>query len=257
MVPFRRSASRSDAALQQLADEDLAWEVAGRSATGSTVDLERLGAGTYVVTLTATDPLTGLSEQTSRTIHVLADGDRDGLSDVVENDTPCFADDAASDGTSIDADSDGDGIPDGQDPAPCEAAAALTPTAIFDPETLYVPSKGASVTMYVKQDQGVPDLAGVVAGSVRLTSITGVLKSGATSTVSVVDKPFGQNKAWSVSGVVDHDQLGTAKFDRQGLNAFIADTFRLNQQLTLTLAGYSSLPSFTFTGSGTTLAKKG
>jgi hypothetical protein len=254
----------SDSSLKQLADSNLTWTVNGpnlaqpRTATGSTVDLGALPAGDYTVTLRATDPSTGSIDETTRNIHVIADSDRDGLSNAFESSQGCFAAGAAMDGNSINLDSDGDGIPDGQDPSPCAFTQPYSPTVNFDPATLYVPSNGNYVTMYVAQDRGTPNLSSVTAGSVRMTSIRGIPVGGSTAvTVQVSDQPFSINRSWTVSGTPGKDQKGTAKFDRQQLNSFISRTFKLNQKLTFTIAGYSAVPAWTFSGSGTTNAKKG
>jgi WD40-like Beta Propeller Repeat len=254
----------SDASLRQLPDANLTWTVSGpnlpqsRTATGSTVDLGALPAGDYTVTLVATDPATGASDQTTRRIHVIADTDRDGLSNAFESSQLCFPAGSATDGNSINLDSDNDGIPDGQDPNPCDPAASYSPSVTFDPSTLYVPSNGNFVTMYVAQNHGTPNLASVTAGSVRITSISGVPIGGSTPvTFQVSDQPFSINKSWTISGTVGKDQKGTAKFDRQALNSYISRTFKLNQKLTVSIGGYSAVPSWTFAGSATPTVKKG
>jgi hypothetical protein len=254
----------TDSSLKQLGDANLSWKVDGanlaqpRTATGSTVDLGSLPAGNYTVTLRATDPATGSFDETTRQIEVTADSDRDGLSDAFESSQMCFAPGAATDGNSINLDSDGDGIPDGQDSAPCSPAQPYHPTAVFNPTTLFVPSSGTYVTMYVSQNQGTPNLMSVVSGSVRIKSITGIPLGGSTPvTIDVSDQPFSINRGWSVNGTQGKDQKGTAKFDRQQLNSFIGKTFKLNQKLTVTITGYSDVPAWTFSGSGTTTAKKG
>jgi hypothetical protein len=255
----------SDRSLKQLGDANLQWTVDGptlsqpRTATGSTVDLGALPVGDYTVVLRATDPTTGLTNETTRTIHVIGDSDRDGLSNDFENSQNCFEQPtAATDGNSINLDSDGDGIPDGQDAAPCAAAQPYSPTVSFNPTTLYVPSSGTYVTMYVTQNHGTPNLMSVVAGSVRIKSITGIPIGGSTPvTFQVSDEPFSINKAWTISGTAGRDQNGTAKFDRQQLNSYIAKTFKVGQKLGLNLTAYSSVPAWTLSGSGTTTIKKG
>jgi hypothetical protein len=254
----------TDSALKQLGDPNLTWKVDGanltqaRTATGSTVDLGSLPAGDYTVTLRATDPVTGSFDETTREIQVIGDSDRDGLSDNFEDSQGCFPTGAVTDGNSINLDSDGDGIPDGQDSGPCDFTQPYHPTAVFNPTTLYVPSSGTYVTMYVTQNNGTPNLASVTAGSVRIAGITGIPLGGSTPvTVQVADQPFSINKGWTVSGTAGKDQKGTAKFDRQQLNTFIKQTFKLNQKLTVTITGYSAVPGWTFSGSGTTTAKKG
>lgn len=253
----------SDMSFQQLADTNLSWTVQGsslaRTANGSTVDLERLPEGDYTLTLRASDPdpATGLTNEATRTIHVVADSDRDGLSDEFENTQPCLPAGAAADGNSINSDSDGDGIPDGQDPAPCVAETPSSAAVTFNPSTLHVPSNGTSVTMYVQQNH-LPSLASVVGGGVRLKTITGIPLGGvAPVALDVSNEPFATNAAWSVGGTAGVDQVGTAKFDRQLLNAFIKAKFQMGQTLKLELVGYSSVPAWTFTGTGTTTIKKG
>jgi hypothetical protein len=254
----------TDSTLKQLVDGNLSWKVDGanltqpRTATGSTVDLGSLPAGEYTVTLRATDPVTGSFDETTRQIQVIGDSDRDGLSNDFENSQGCFPAGAATDGNSINLDSDGDGIPDGQDAAPCVAAQSYAPTAVFNPTTLFVPSSGTYVTMYVSQNNGTPNLASVAAGSVRISSIRGIPLGGSTPvTFQVSDQPFSINRGWSLTGTAGKDQKGTAKFDRQQLNSFISRTFKLGQKLTVTISGYSGVPGWTFSGSGTTTIKKG
>lgn len=251
----------SDRSLFQVADANLQWSVSGSSVarTGSTVDLAPLPKGDYRVTLTATDPDTQLTDTATRLIHVVQDTDRDGLSDDAENSQGCFPLGAATDGNSINLDSDSDGIPDGQDPAPCTAnTPAYSPTVTFDPATLYVPANGNYVTVYVAQNHGTPSLASLQAGSVSIASITGIPVNGTSATtVNVTGQPFATNRSWTLTETAGKDQVGTAKFDRQQLGAFLAATFKMGQRLTIGITGYSSVPAWTFSGSGTTTVKKG
>ncbi len=78
----------TDSHLRQVDDLHLWWSIDGpvsRTAHGSTVDLASLPAGTYLVTLTVTDPVTGLDHAVTTTIHVVADADHDGFSNAYEN----------------------------------------------------------------------------------------------------------------------------------------------------------------------------
>ncbi len=128
----------------------------------------------------------------------------------------------------------------------------------FAPATLNVSAQGNFVTVTVEQEHGTPSLTSIVPGSVRITTIKGVPLTGPSTptSFSVADEPFSPNLGWSIAVVRGH-QVATAKFDRQGLSAYIKSTFKPNQKLTLTVSGYSGVPAWTFSGSGTTTIKKG
>jgi hypothetical protein len=111
--------------------------------------------------------------------------------------------------------------------------------------------------MSVSQNRGTPNLLSAVLGSVRIKSITGIPIGGSTPvTFEVSDQPFSINKGWTITGTAGRDQKGTAQFDRPQLNAYIAATFKPSQKLVLTITGYSSVPAWTFSGTGTTTIKK-
>ncbi|MFY9914669.1 MAG: hypothetical protein WAK18_08390, partial [Nocardioidaceae bacterium] len=250
----------TDGHLRQVPDLYLSWSIDGGTALGSTVDYHSLPAGDYPVTLTVTDPDTGQMNVASTTIHVLADRDHDGLPDTFENAQSCFPAGAASNGDSINLDSDGDGIPDGQDLTPCVATPAgkqFRPEVEFEPRTLSLSAKGGVVKVEVEEDHGTPSLLSIVPGSVRITSIRGMPLGGSSPlTVQVTNEAFSPNLSWRVTGN-SKDQDGNATFDRQALSDFIKKTFKPNQKLTLTVSGFSSVPAWTFSGSGTITIKKG
>ena len=251
----------TDGHLRQVPDLYLSWSINGGTALGSTVDYHSLPAGDYPVTLTVTDPDTGQMNVASTTIHVLADRDHDGLPDTFENAQSCFPAGAASNGDSINLDSDGDGIPDGQDATPCVATPAsqqFHPEVKFTPTTLNTSAQGNYVKATIEQEHRTPSLTSLVPGSVRIASIRGVPLSGPSTpvTISVTDELFSPNVGWSVA-TVKGDQVGTATFDRQLLSTYLKQTFKPNQKVTLTFAGYSSVPAWTFSETASTTIKKG
>ncbi len=251
----------TDGHLRQVADVYLAWSINGESALGSTVDFHPLPPGDYPVTLTVTDPDTGLMNEASTTIHVVSDQDRDGLPDAFENAQGCFPAGAATNGDSINLDSDGDGIPDGQDATPCvptPASQQFHPQVKFTPTTLNTSAQGNYVKATIEQEHQTPSLTSVVPGSVRIASIRGLPLSGGSSpvTLSVADEQFAANIGWTIA-TVKGEQVGTATFDRQLLSAYLKQTFKPNQKLTLTFTGFSSVPAWTFSQTASTTIKKG
>ncbi len=250
-----------DGRLRQVADVYLSWSIDGGTALGSTVDYHPLPVGDYPVTLTVTDPDTGLMNVTSTTIHVVGDQDHDGLPDTFENSQGCFPSGAASNGDSINLDSDGDGIPDGQDLTPCvptPSGQLFHPEMKFTPTTLNTSAQGNYVNVAIEREHGTPDLTSVVPGSVSITSIKGIPLSGPSAPIAfaVTDELFSPNVGWKVT-TGKKEQVGTATFDRQLLGAYIKKTFKPNQKLTLTVSGFSSVPAWTFNGTGNTTIKKG
>jgi hypothetical protein len=188
---------------------------------------------------------------------VLADSDRDGLSDDYESTfASCLGENPVTNPENASDDPDGDGIPNREeiynDAGPCvDSAVSYSPTIRFDPMTLFIPSAGQTVTVFVTQDHGIPPLTSVTPGSVRLISIEGKNLQGVNVVRDVSGEAFSDNRSWSVTGT-----LGTAKFDRQSLNNYIRDNFSLNQTLKFEIVGASSNPPFNFTGFPTTFAKK-
>ena len=237
--------SGKDADDGELTGTSLQWTVDGNAAgTGNSPgDFPPLppSADPYLVQLTVTD-LDGQTDTASAQIFVIADTDHDGLPDVVESECgdPNNAFDAFGD-------DDGDGYNDlndyaATDEGPCEDADFYPATATFDPQTLFVPSSGTSVTMTVR----VPlrNLTAVDGSTVRLTEISGA---------DVSTNPLFLNTGWSVrSGV------GTAKFSRKAINDFLLANHMVGGKVWFTIEGTApstlTSPAWSFQGSASTNA---
>lgn len=263
---------------RQVADAQLRWTITGGGLSspltfnGSTVDVAPLGAGDYLASLEVSEDATfdGCDISSPRSecdfahFHVLTDADRDALSENWENafgETAggCLGATPDSDPFNGSDDHDGDGIAtileiyngDG----PC---VATTDTADFnwkfDPETLYVPSKGEFVTVYINQvDHHSETPASLIGGSVRMKSITGIPSLGLTPvTKNVLNESFSGNRLF-----LSTLEQATVKFDRQGLNSFIQKNFKMGQQITFEFVAASANPAFTTIGSAFTTIKKG
>lgn len=127
------------------------------------------------------------------------------------------------------ADPDGDGIPNVDDPAPCEAK--TTPyNAVVDinPATLPVPSNGNNISVTIR----VPyrNVAQVGSTSVRITSI-------AERPASIMALK------WTVANGV-----GTAVFDRQKVIQFLQQKGVVNKTIWIVVEGSSASPSWSFSG---------
>jgi hypothetical protein len=94
------------------------------------------------------------------------------------------------------------------------------------------------------------DLNEIVPGSVRIVSISG---RGTTYSASTDPTFFDfPNSSWSVSG-----GTGTAKFDRQLLNSFLASHNLVGTQVTFRVVGRSTVPAWRFDTTATTTTAKG
>jgi len=137
------------------------------------------------------------------------------------------------------SDYDGDGIPNSVDPQACTPATSYTATADFNPDPLPVGSTGNTVTVDIR----IPgrNVAQVIGSSVRITAI---------ADDNVSSDPRFQNIAWTVANGV-----GTAKFDRQKLVQYLAGRDIHNRTISITVAGRSGAPAWTFQGTDTTFVQ--
>lgn len=165
---------------------------------------------------------------------MLTDADNDGIPANVESQS-CFGAGADSDPLNADDDSDGDGIANANDPQPCVPATSYTAIVDFNPDPLPTGSTGTTVTVEVR----VPgrNIAQVLAGSVRITRI---------ADEDVSTDPRFANIAWTIKNGV-----GIAKFDRQKLVQYLAARNLHNRIITVTVAGGSGAPPWSFEGSDT------
>jgi hypothetical protein len=84
-------------------------------------------------------------------------------------------------------------------------------------------------------------VAQVIGSSVRITQI---------ADADVSTDPRFQNIAWTVA-----NDVGTAKFDRQKLVQYLAGRNIHNRTISITVAGRSGAPPWTFQGSDTTFVQ--
>ncbi|MDQ3379964.1 MAG: right-handed parallel beta-helix repeat-containing protein [Actinomycetota bacterium] len=242
LIPLRGSIRNAEA---ELTGATLEWKVDGpgtftRSGTGTIVDLQPPNggwpAGVYTATFSA--PGGGSAATDIVNFTVLTDADNDGIAANVESQS-CFGAGADNDPLNADDDSDGDGIPNANDPQPCVPATSYTAIVDFTPDPLPTGSTGTTVTVEVR----VPgrNIAQVLASSVRITRI-------ADEDVST-DSRFA-NIAWTIKSGV-----GIAKFDRQKLVQYLADRNIHNRVITITVAGRSGAPPWSFEGSDTTFVQ--
>lgn len=147
--------------------------------------------GAYTLTLTVSDSVNPPAS-VSRSFTITADANNDGVGPVA-----CISDTGAPQGS---GDADKDGIANSDDPFPCTSSVNVT--AQFNPQTLYVPSTGNDVTVYLSSSSF--NLAGVNPSTVMITQV-GPWRTAFPAT------------SWSIcAGTV------TVKFDRQALNNFLA-----------------------------------
>ncbi len=155
-------------------------------------------------------------------------------------------------------DLDGDGIPNISDPQPCQApdpaGFAYPATANFDPNTLYVPSSGNTVTMYLSVAG--KDMTKVGPGTVRLARVNGVdpadAQPGASGTCAT--------RSLVATSYTASSGQGVAKFDRQALNGYLACMHVMNRLIELRVEGSSRSgvsPAWRFEGTGVTTVKPG
>ena len=229
----------------ELLDSQLQWTVTGpgvtRTGTGHQIDLNPPASGgwpsgSYTATLVGTNAA-GKSGTATATFTVKTDADNDGMPVDVESQS-CFAT-GDNDPLNAYSDYDGDGIPNSVDPQACTPAASYTATADFNPDPLPVGSSGNTVTVDIR----IPgrNVAQVIGSSVRITQI---------ADADVSADPRFQNIAWTVANGV-----GTAKFDRQKLVQYLAGRNIHNRTISITVAGRSGAPPWTFQGTDTTFVQ--
>ena len=193
--------------------------------------------GPLTIRLEATDTKNSVGFDVA-TIDVLEDADNDGIPAPVDNRLPTT--DVQDCGTNTGGDSnprnayfdaDRDGYLNGSDyilQDACVAATSYPANTVFSPDTLYIPSAGASVTMMVTLP--LRDIRTVIGNTVRLHAISG----------EVVDLP---NTGW----LVDKNGVGIAKFDRQALIRKLQELGRVGTSTYFTITGTSS-QGWTFEG---------
>jgi CSLREA domain-containing protein len=243
VIPFHGTGE--DAEDGTLTGSSLSWFIrpsgdpccGSAAGSGGSVDYDasQLAPGDYVVTLVVTDThgQTGVAESL---IHVLADNDHDGFSDVDET-TTCFGAGAATDGSTPSGDADGDGIPNASDVEPCVAQSLFVGIADFDPDELNLTSAGSTVTVAIRLPQR--DIRQISGATVRI--------------VAVGSQPLTLgNIGWSVKKGV-----GTAKFGRQALIDFLTSHGVEDTSVSITVAGTSSTnPTWTFEATDATFVKR-
>lgn len=264
VIPLRGSGK--DAEEGELTGSQLTWRLVGpngpislATSTGGSIDVPvppgGWTPGTYSATETATDATA--SGTASTTFTILADADDDGIPASLDR-TSCAtgATSADDDPTNAFGDLDGDGLPNQSDPEPCRppdpATFAYEATTNFDPSTLYIPSSGNTVTVYVSVAGR--DMRQIAASSVRLDRIAGAVP-GTSDSGSCARFGTFVATAWTATA----DQ-GVAKFDRQRLIGYLTCRGVMNRQIDVRIVGASKTsiaPSWRFTGIGSTLVRPG
>ena len=243
LIPLRLAARDAGG---ELPDAEIAWSLTGngisRSGTGHQVDLDPPAdggwpSGAYTLTVTATSANGATASATAR-VTVDTDADNDGIPAAVEAQS-CFPAGGDQDPLNAFADSDGDGIPNAADPQPCVQATSYTATEAFSPGQLAYASGGKFVTVAVTLPAR--DLTQIDPASVHITTI-------ADDEVST--DPRFANLGWSVVGGV-----GTAKFDRQKLIAYLTARGIHNRTISISVGGSSSAHNWSFDGSDTVNTK--
>jgi CSLREA domain-containing protein len=243
LIPLRGSVRDPDG---ELLDNQLQWTVTGpggltRTGTGHQIDLNPPAGGgwptgSYTAKLVGTNAA-GKTGTATATFTVKTDADNDGMPADVEGQS-CFTT-GDNDPLNAYSDYDGDGIPNSVDPQACTPATSYTATADFNPDPLPVTSTGNTVTVNIR----IPgrNVAQVIGSSVRITQI---------ADADVSTDPRFQNIAWTVA-----NDVGTAKFDRQKLVQYLAGRNIHNRTISITVAGRSGAPPWTFQGSDTTFVQ--
>lgn len=205
--------------------------------------------GDYTVRLVAAD-FEGNTAEVTSSAEILIDDDNDGIS---LNDEQCYAgpSDPTPDNNPGNAwsDADGDGYVNVDDDQACVHATRYSVAADFDPDTLFVPSSGNPVQIFVRSHNR--DLNQVLGSSVRISDISGAKVEADPSNPRAFD---GSAVSWQVVNGV-----GVAKFDRQKLTAWLAARGMADRfvELKITGQGLSGTVAWTFFGQSTTHAKPG
>lgn len=168
--------------------------------------------GIYTLTLTVT--YGGQSSVAKSTFSIVADDDgdklpppRDGCNGSRDNDP-----------TNVYGDDDFDGLLNLEDPTPC--VSDNNAIADFEPNTLYVPSEGTVVTVYIRSSKV----------DVRTFSASGVAITQIAQWPAWIPA-----LSWSVSRGV-----ATVKFDKQALSSFIASRGLVGQYVPVAVTGSST-----------------
>jgi hypothetical protein len=257
-----------DAEDGQLPSVRLDWTVSGpgglvRNGQGPHVDLPApvngWPIGLYIVTLEVTDS-DGRTDTQITDFTVVGDADNDGIATPLDT-TTC----GAAGGTTLDndptnasGDCDGDGIPNVDDPEPSVPAGndpdyRYPATAVFDPQTLNIPSNGTTVTMYVSV-QG-RDMRQVQRNSVFITRVNGIDPTDDDHHASgVCAVPANGLRATAYNATAAQ---ATIKFSRQTLNGYLACMGVMNRTIELRVEGGSSSPVWKFSGTALTTIKPG
>lgn len=168
--------------------------------------------GNYTLTLTVT--YRGESSEATTSFTIVADDDGDRLPPPLDG---CGAS-RDNDPTNVYEDDDRDGIVNLDDSQPC--LSDNNATADFEPNTLYVPSAGSSVTVYLRSST--VSLSSVRPDTVAITQV-GQWAVWLPAT------------AWSVSKGV-----ATVKFDKQVLSAFLAQKGLVGQYVPVAVTASST-----------------
>jgi hypothetical protein len=236
--------SGKDAEDGELSGASLEWFVDTVAAgTGNSIDKLKPAAngwslGDHVVTLRVTDSGFAVTE-TERTFTVVGDEDNDGVP------TPVDKSSCGNTGVSLDADPtnqfgaaddlDGDGIKNAEDADPCAAATFYVVAGDFDPDMLYIPSAGKTVTMLLRGFHR--NSAQIPAASVGIIAINNKLVS--------CTNDF-RNVGWTPAGV-----NATAKFDRQKLITYLRSQNVMNERVAITIGTRACFGSSPWTFSST------
>jgi hypothetical protein len=231
--------SRSGAALS---GGQLVWKLDGTQVgTGNTLDLRPpataagWGAGTtpHTLVLTGTDA-GGLIGTVSMTLNTLGDADNDGISTAQEAIVNACGSLPNPDNNPYNAtaDNDGDGIPNGDDAAPCTPATDFEAQSLMLPFRLDLSSTEASLALsgfYLQYK----NLGEITRPNVRIAKIGGFDVSG----------PQFVAKLW-----LPLNHLAGAVFDRQAVIAFIRSNHPefVNRHVEITVVGTSTTGGWTF-----------
>jgi hypothetical protein len=184
-------------------------------------------SATYFLTLRVTDG-TGNASETTSSFVVWVDNDHDGVAGPADQTCTSPSRSLDNDPTNGSADSDGDLIPDRDDPQPCVSANNVDVS--FNPQSFYVPSSGLPVTMYITPHG--QNLSSVDPTTVKIVQIANV--------------PYTQDYiGWSVSS----KGVATVKFDRQQLSNFFTNHRELiGSYVPIVVRGTSTSAGFTIRG---------
>lgn len=167
--------------------------------------------GAHTIEVVATDA-GGRTASTAVTVTLLEDKDNDGIDRDRES---CLGGDADLDPSNAGGDPDADGIPSVDDPLPCTSANNVA--VDFDPDTLYVPSSGNPVTVYLHSKS--IDLRTIDGATVKIETAAGTPMQ--LSPIS-----------WEASA-----KSAKAQFDRAVLTQLLADEGLIGFYVPLVITG--------------------